>query len=71
MSVYLEKLDKFPSIQSENAKLVDQFADLLNIAIKNLTDANIFRKFRQWCIINPFAKENAKVNVELLSSMDF
>ena len=40
VSLYLEELENFPPIQSENAKLVDQFADLLDIAIINLTDAN-------------------------------
>lgn len=36
---YLEELDKFPPMREENAKTIEKFADLLDIVVINLTEA--------------------------------
>ena len=40
ITMYIEELEQFKQIRSGNARDLDKFADLLDIAIINLKDAN-------------------------------
>ena len=66
--MYLEEIDSFRAVRNGNSKDLEKFADLLDIAIVNLKEANRQEELRDGLLYMKLQKVTS-FNVDTLSSL--
>ena len=68
MALYLEELEQFRQIRPGNARDIEEFADLLDIAMINIQEAG--QRVRGRIVVHQAAEKIATSDVSTLSSLD-